>query len=50
MFSMVVGAPAGSGDTTQFFWQLYEITNLLNSPGNAQTPSFNWARRYIKRH
>ena len=28
IFSMVVGAPTGSNDLTQFYWQLYEITNL----------------------
>jgi hypothetical protein len=28
LFSMVVGAPTNSTDTTQFYWQLYEITNL----------------------
>jgi hypothetical protein len=28
LFSMVVGAPAGANDNTQFFWQLYECTNL----------------------
>jgi len=26
VFSMVVGAPSGPTDATQFFWQLYEIT------------------------
>ncbi|QSQ23170.1 hypothetical protein JY651_50205 [Pyxidicoccus parkwayensis] len=26
LFSMVVGAPASATDTTQFLWQLYEIT------------------------
>ena len=26
VFSMVVGAPASGSDTTEFFWQLYEIT------------------------
>jgi hypothetical protein len=26
VFSMVVGAPSGPGDTTTFTWQLYEIT------------------------
>ena len=29
VFSMIVGSPAGSGDTNQFFWQLYEITNFV---------------------
>ncbi|HEY6167061.1 MAG TPA: hypothetical protein VI454_03410, partial [Verrucomicrobiae bacterium] len=28
VFSMVVGAPTSTNDTTPFFWQLYEITNL----------------------
>ncbi|MBW8863438.1 MAG: hypothetical protein JF609_00655, partial [Verrucomicrobia bacterium] len=28
LFSMVVGAPTNSTDTTPFFWQLYELTNL----------------------
>src|SRR5881394_3288794 len=28
LFSMVVGAPTNSTDTTQFYWQLYELTNL----------------------
>jgi hypothetical protein len=28
VFSMVVGAPASASDTTQFFWQLYEIGPL----------------------
>jgi len=28
LFSMVVGAPTNSTDATQFFWQLYEVTNL----------------------
>ncbi len=26
VFSMVIGAPASAADTTEFFWQLYEIT------------------------
>ena len=30
LFSMVVGAPTGPGDTTSYFWQLYEITNFLS--------------------
>ena len=30
IFSMVVGAPTGPGNTNQFFWQLYEITNFVN--------------------
>ena len=29
IFSMVVGAPSGPGDTNQYFWQLYEITNFV---------------------
>jgi hypothetical protein len=28
VFSMVVGAPANASDTTTFYWQLYEVTNL----------------------
>ena len=28
LFSMVVGAPTNAVDTTKFFWQLYELTNL----------------------
>jgi hypothetical protein len=28
LFSMVVGAPSSATDTTQFHWQLYEVTNL----------------------
>lgn len=28
IFSMVVGAPTNSSDTTTFNWQLYEVTNL----------------------
>jgi hypothetical protein len=28
LFSMVVGAPTNATDTTTFFWQLYELTNL----------------------
>ena len=28
IFSMIVGAPTGSNDATQFHWQLYELTNL----------------------
>ncbi len=28
VFSMVVGAPTSAADTTQFRWQLYEITNF----------------------
>ncbi len=29
IFSMVVGSPNGPGDTTTYFWQLYEITNFV---------------------
>ena len=29
IFSMVVGAPTGPGDTNQYLWQLYEITNFV---------------------
>ena len=28
LFSMVVGAPTNSSDTTTYYWQLYELTNL----------------------
>ncbi len=28
IFSMIMGAPTGSNDVTQFHWQLYELTNL----------------------
>src|SRR5581483_6413734 len=28
LFSMVVGAPTNAADTTPFYWQLYELTNL----------------------
>ena len=41
LFSMVVGAPTNSTDTTQFYWQLYEVTNLdavIANPGTA-TPA-----------
>jgi hypothetical protein len=34
VFSMVVGAPAGRSDYTEFYWQLYEITGF----GLGQTP------------
>ncbi len=30
IFSMVVGAPRFAGDPTQYYWQLYEITNFVN--------------------
>jgi len=32
LFSMIVGAPKNSADTTTFFWQLYELTGLPNGP------------------
>ncbi len=35
LFSMVVGSPASQSDSTQFFWQIYEVTGL----GELQTPS-----------
>jgi hypothetical protein len=38
IFSMVVGAPTGSADTTPFFWQLYEITNLATVIADTNTP------------
>ena len=28
LFSMVVGSPASASDPTQFFWQIFEITNF----------------------
>jgi len=34
VFSMVVGAPTSAADSTEFFWQLYEVTNF----GQGQTP------------
>src|SRR5258706_144708 len=30
IFSMVVGAPTNASDSTPFFWQLYEVTNLVS--------------------
>jgi hypothetical protein len=35
LFSMVVGGATKQGDTTQFYWQLYEITGL----GKDETPT-----------
>jgi hypothetical protein len=37
LFSMVVGSPTNSVDTTQFFWQLYELTNLDAVIANTNT-------------
>jgi hypothetical protein len=34
IFSMVVGAPSSQSDTTQFFWQMYEVSGL----GELETP------------
>lgn len=34
LFSMIVGAPKGKGDTSTFYWQIYEITGL----GESETP------------
>jgi len=34
IFSMVVGTPKTSNDGSQFFWQLYEVTNLAAVIGN----------------
>src|SRR5437870_2732990 len=34
VFSMVVGAPLSQTDSTQFFWQMYEVTGL----GELETP------------
>ena len=38
LFSMVVGAPVSVADTTAFYWQLYEITNLIALVNNSNTP------------
>lgn len=38
LFSMVVGAPTNQFDATQFFWQIYEITNLV-SPVITRVPN-----------
>lgn len=38
IFSMVVGAPTSAADTTQFHWQLYEITNFAQG----QTPVISY--------
>lgn len=35
IFSMVIGAPTGPADTTQFLWQLYEITLPTQTQLNA---------------
>ena len=37
IFSMVVGAPTNAADTTAFFWQLYEISNLSAVVANTNT-------------
>jgi len=37
IFSMVAGAPASSTDATQFYWQLYELTNLAAVIGDSNT-------------
>ena len=34
LFSMVVGGPTDSADTSEFFWQIFEVTNF----GASQTP------------
>src|ERR1041385_3505935 len=47
LFSMVVGSPTNSTDTNQFYWQLYEVTNLdavianpnTTTPGIAKVPN-----------
>lgn len=40
IFSMVVGAPKSSTDVGQFFWQLYEVTNLAGVIANTNlTPA-----------
>ncbi len=38
LFSMVVGTPTNATDTTAFFWQLYELTNLDAVIANTNTP------------
>ena len=38
LFSMVVGAPAGPGDNTRFFWQLHELTNLTEILADTNAP------------
>jgi len=38
LFSMVVGAPTNAADTTTFYWQLYELTNLAAVIANTNTP------------
>ena len=35
LFSMVVGSPTSASDPTQFFWQIYEVSNF----GVGQTPA-----------
>ncbi len=37
IFSMVIGAPTNSSDTTIFYWQLYEVTNLSTVIANTNT-------------
>ncbi len=37
LFSMVAGAPASSSDASQFYWQLYELTNLTAVIANSNT-------------
>jgi hypothetical protein len=37
LFSMVVGSPTSAADNTQYFWQLYEITNLDQVIANTNT-------------
>ena len=37
LFSMVVGAPTNAIDTTVFYWQLYELTNLDAVIANTNT-------------
>src|ERR1043166_9495348 len=45
IFSMVAGAPAGSNDLTQFYWQLYELTNLdLVSANTNTTPKITFVQ------
>src|ERR1035441_3704092 len=39
LFSMVLGAPTNATDTTTFFWQLYELTNLDVVIASTNTPA-----------
>src|SRR5215468_8805057 len=37
LFSMVVGAPTSAADTTTYYWQMYELTNLAAVIANTNT-------------